>query len=90
MQSYKQLHIDEKRRELKGEGEVKDTRLNSELQITVRRDKKVFLNEQCKEIEENKRMGKTIEMSSRKLEISCKDGHNKGQKRYGPNRSRRH
>ena len=81
MQSYKQLHIDEKRRELKGEGEVKDTRLNSELQITVRRDKKVFLNEQCKEIEENKRMGKTIEMSSRKLEISCKDGHNKGQKR---------
>ena len=90
MQSYKQLHIDEKRRELKGEGEVKDTRLNSELQITVRRDKKVFLNEQCKEIEENKRMGKTIEMSSRKLEISCKDGHNKGQKRYGPNRSRRY
>ena len=58
MQSYKQLHIDEKRRELKGEGEVKDTRLNSELQITVRRDKKVFLNEQCKEIEENNRMGK--------------------------------
>ena len=90
MQSYKQLHIDEKRRELKGEGEVKDTSLNSELQITVRRDKKVFLNEQCKEIEENKRMGKTIEMSSRKLEISCKDGHNKGQKRYGPNRSRRY
>ena len=62
MQSYKQLHIDEKRRELKGEGEVKDTRLNSELQITVRRDKKVFLNEQCKEIEENKRMGKTRDL----------------------------
>ena len=36
----------------------------------ARRDKKAFLNEQCKEIEENNRMGKTREISSRKMEVS--------------------
>ena len=41
----------------------------SESQRKGRSDKKVFLNEQCKEIEENDRMGKTTEISSRKLEI---------------------
>ena len=68
--------------------------LNAEFQRIARRDKKALLSDQCKEIEENNRMGKTIEISSRKLEmprnISCKDGHNKGQKRYGHNRSRRY
>ena len=42
--------------------------LNGEFQRIARRDKKVFLSDQCKEIEENNRMGKT-EISSRKLEI---------------------
>ena len=83
-----------KRREVKSEGEKERyTHLNSEFQRTARRDKKVFLSDQCKEIEENNRMGKT-RISSRKLEIqgmiSCKDGLNKGQKWYGPNRSRRY
>ena len=54
--------------------------------------KKVFLSDQCKEIEENNRMGKT-RCLFKKLEIprniSCKDGLNKGQKWYGPNKSRR-
>ena len=44
--------------------------MNAEFQRIARRDKKAFLNEQCKEIEENNRTGKTIEISSRKLEIS--------------------
>ena len=62
-------------------------------QRIARRDKKAFLSDQCKEIEENKRMGKA-RISSKNLEIprniSCKDEHNKGQKWYGPNRSRRY
>ena len=53
------LQIAEKRREVKGKGEKERyTHLNAEFQRTARRDKKVFLGEQCKEIEENNRMGK--------------------------------
>ena len=49
-----------KRREAKSKGEKEtNTRLNAEFQITARRNKKAFLCDQCKEIEENKRMGKT-------------------------------
>ena len=56
-------------REVKGKGEKeRHTHLNAEFQRTARRDKKVFLSDQCKEMEENNRMG-TIEISSRKLEI---------------------
>ena len=45
---------------MKGKGERdRYTQLNVEIQSTARRDKKTFLNEQCKEIEENNRMGKT-------------------------------
>ena len=48
-----------KRREVKGEGEKERyTHLNAEFQRIARRDKKVFLSDQCKEIEENNRMGK--------------------------------
>ena len=69
------------------------THLNAEFQRTARRDKKAFLSDQCKEIEENNRMGKTRDLF-KKLSyqgtISCKDGHNKGQKGYEPNRSRRY
>ena len=67
--SEKALQIAEKRRDMKGKGEKgRYTHLNAEFQRIARRDKKAFLSYQCKEIEENNRMGK-IEISSRKLEI---------------------
>ena len=58
--SDKALQIAEKRGEAKGKG-VKEryTHLNAEFQRISRRDKKAFLSDQCKEIEENNRMGKT-------------------------------
>ena len=58
------LHIAEKRREVKGKGEREiRTQLNAEfLRIIARRGKKVFLREQCREIEENNRMGKTRDL----------------------------
>ena len=92
--SQNDLQIDEKRREAKGKGEEERySHLNAEFQRIARRDKKAFLRDQCKEIEENKRMGKTRDLL-RKIRyegnISCKDGHSKGQKWYGPNRSRRY
>ena len=62
------LQIAEKRREAKGKGEKERyTHLNVEFQRIARRDRKAFLSDQCKEIEENNRMGKID--SSRKLEI---------------------
>ena len=58
--SEEALQIDVKRRETKGKGEKERyIHLNAEFQRTARRDKKAFLHEQCKEIEENNRMGKT-------------------------------
>ena len=78
---------------MKGKGEKERyTHLNAEFQRTARRDKKAFLSEQCKEIEENNRMEKTRDLFKKIRDTkgtSCKDGHNKGQKWYGPNRSRR-
>ena len=66
--SEKLLQIAEKRREAKSKGErERHTQLNAEFQRIVRKDKKDFLHEQCKEIEENNRMG---EISTRKMEIS--------------------
>ena len=68
------------------------THLNEEFQKIARRDRKA-LSEQCKEIEENNRAGRTRELFKKiryQGNISCKDGHNKGQKWYGPNRSRRY
>ena len=54
------LQIAEKRKEAKGEGEKERyTNLNAEFQRIARRDKKAFLSDQGKEIEENNRMGKT-------------------------------
>ena len=51
----------EKRREVKSEGEKEQyTHLNAKFQRVARRDKKAFLSEQCKEIEENNSMGKNI------------------------------
>ena len=61
--SEKALQIAEKRREMKGKGrKEKYTHLNAEFQRITRRDKKVFLSDQCKEIEENNRMGKTRDL----------------------------
>ena len=63
------LQIAEKRREAEGKGKKeKYIRMNAEFQRIVRRDKQACLSDQCKEIEENNRMGK-LEISSRKLEI---------------------
>ena len=54
------LQIAKKRRKAIGKGEKERyTHLNAEFQRIARRDKKVFLSDQCKEIEENNRMGKT-------------------------------
>ena len=70
-----------KRREAKSKGEKERyTYLNAEFQRTARRDKKAFLSHQCKEIEENSRMGKTRDLFKKiryQGNISCKDGHNK-------------
>ena len=64
------LQIAVKRREAKSKGEKERYKyLNSEFQRIARRDKRAFFSDQCKEIEENNRMGKTIEIFSRKLEI---------------------
>ena len=58
--SEEALQIAEKRRNVKGKGEKERyTHLNAELQKRVRRNKKAFLSNQCKEIEENNRMGRT-------------------------------
>ena len=58
--SEEDLQIAEKRREVKGKGErERYTHLNAEFQKRARKDKKAFLSDQCKEIEENNRMGKT-------------------------------
>ena len=59
----------EKRKDSKGKGEKERyTHLNAEFQRIARRDKKAFLSDQCKEIEENSRMGKTRDLF-KKLEI---------------------
>ena len=58
--SEEALQIAVKRREAKSKGEKERyTHLNTEFQRIARRDKKAFLRDQCKEIEENNRMGKT-------------------------------
>ena len=61
--SEETLEIAEKRREAKGKGEKEQyTHLNAEFQRIERRDKKAFLSDQCKKIEENNRMGKTRDL----------------------------
>ena len=61
--SEEPLQIVVKRREAKGKGEKERyNHLNAEFQRIARRDKKAFLGDQCKETEENNRMGKTIDL----------------------------
>ena len=84
----------EKRTEVKGKGEKERyTDLNAEFQRTARRDKKAFLSDQCREIEE-KTEWERLEISSRKLEIPSEHfmlrWDNKGQRWYGSDRSRRY
>ena len=93
--SEEALQISVKRREVKSKGEKERYKhLNAEFQRIARRDKKAFLSNQGKEIEENQRMGQTRDVFKKirdtKGTISCKDGLDKGQKWYGPNRSRRY
>ena len=87
------LQIIEKKREAKGKGEKERyTHLNVEFQRIARRDKKAFLSDQCKERgkQQNGKDQRSLQENKRyQGNISCKDGHNKGQKWYGPNRSRR-
>ena len=67
--SEEALQIAEKRREAKGKGEKERyTQLNAEFQRIARRDKKAFLHDHCKEIEENNRMGKSRDLF-KKIEI---------------------
>ena len=76
--SEEALQIADKRREVRGKGgKERYTHLNAEFQRIARRDKKAFLSDQCKEIEENNRMGKTRDLFKKirdtKGTISCKD-----------------
>ena len=67
--SEKALQTADKKREAKGKREKERyTHLNTEFQRIARREKKAFLSDQCKEIEENNRMGKTRDLL-RKVEI---------------------
>ena len=89
------LQIAVKRREAKSKGEKERYKhLNAEFQRIARRDKKAFLSDQCKEIEENSRMERTRDFLKKirdtKGTFHAKMGSKKGQKWYGPNRSRRY
>ena len=76
---------------MKSKGERKRyTHLNAEFQRIARRDKKAFLSEQCKEIEENNRRGKTRDLFKKiRATKGTFHGHSKGQKHYGPNKQKR-
>ena len=66
--SEQALQIAVNRTEAKGKGrKERYTHLNAEFQITARRDKKAFVNNQCKEIEENNRMGKTNKQAKNRM-----------------------
>ena len=80
---------------MKSKGEKgRYSHLTLEFQRIARRDKNAFLSDQCKEIEENNRLGKTRDLFKKirdtKGSFHAKNGLNKGQKWYGPNRSRRY
>ena len=88
------LQIAMKRREVKSKGgKERYKHLNAEFQRIARRDQKAFFSDQCKEVEQNNRMGKSRELFKKiryQGNISCKDGLDKGQRWYGSNRSRRY
>ena len=88
------LIIAVKRREVNRKGgKERYTYLNAEFQRIARRDKKALLSDQCKEIEETDRMGKTRDLFKKFRDTKqhfMQRGLNKGQKWYGHNRSRRY
>ena len=92
--SEEPLKIAEERREVKGKGEKERfIHLDTEFQRIAERDKRAFLSDQCKEIEENNRMGKTRDLFKKIRDTKGTfhvDGHNKEQKWYGHNISRRY
>ena len=91
--SEEALQIDVKTREVKSKGEKERyTHLKAEFQRIARRNKKIFLSDQCKESEENNRMGKTRDFFKKIRDIKGTFHANMGSKRkwYGPNRSRRY
>ena len=80
-----------KRREAKSKGEKERYKhLNAEFQRIARRDKKAFFSDQCKEIEENNRMGKTRDLFKKIRDTKVIFHANKGQKWYASNGSRRY
>ena len=92
--SEEALQIAEKRRKAKSKGEKERYKhLSAEFQRTVRRDKKASPSDQCKEIEENNRIGNTRDlfkkMRNTKGTFHAKMGSIK-EKWYGPNRSKRY
>ena len=93
--SEEDLQIAEKRREAKGNREKeRDSHLKAMFQRLARRDKKAFLSDQYKDIAENISIGKTRDLLKNirdtKGTFHATMGLNKGQKWYGPNRSRRY
>ena len=98
--SEEALQIAVKRKEVKSKGEKERyTHLNAESQRIARRDRKAFLSDQCKEIEENNRMGKTRDLFKKVRDTkgtfhakmgSIKDRNGMDLKWYGPNRSIRY
>ena len=93
--SEETLQIAVKRREAKSKAEKeRDEHLNAEVQRIAKRDKKAVLSDQCKEIEENNRMGKTRDFFKKirdtKGTFHAKMGLIKDRNQYGLNRSRRY
>ena len=84
------LQIARKRREAKGKGEKERyTHLNTEFQRIAKRDKKAFFSDQCKEIEEKNRMGKTRDLFKKIRDTKGTFHAKMGTKFWdGPNRSR--
>ena len=95
MAVWEALQIAVKRREAKSKGEKERySNLNADFQRIARRDRKAFLRDQCKEIEENNRMENTRDLYKKirdtKGTFHAKMGSIKDRKWYGPNRSRRY
>ena len=88
------LQIAMKRREVKSKGEKERySHWNAEFQRIAKRDKKAFLSDQCKEIEENNRMEKTRDLFKKIIDTKGTFHTKMGTKKtkwYGPNRSRRY
>ena len=84
--SDKALQIAEKRRDAKDKGEKERyTHLNAEFKKRVRRDKKAFLDDQCKQIEEDNRMGKTRDLFKKIRDATFHTKMGTGKDRNGTN-----